>query len=292
MHGEIDTFLYTLKVEKGFSSQTVISYASDLRQFAEFVGESYGLEAISKTVLRRFLSHLNRQGYARSTVSRKISCLRSFFNDLVKRGVLVSNPALAIELPRKGRPLPLFLYPDEILALLSSIGDGPLGLRDRALLELLYATGCRASEITSMRCDAIDWYGQTFTVMGKGSRERVVHFGSLAAEALRTYLNVARPNLCAEEKQKTLFVNYRGTALSQRSLGRIVEKYVNKASLNTGISPHSLRHSFATHLLDNGADLRTVQELLGHRNLSTTQIYTHVTGERLRAVYRHTHPRA
>ena len=290
MYEYIDSFILTLRAG-GASEKTIISYAGDLRQFADSLGEGISWERVSKPELRRFLAHLNREGYAKTTVSRKVSCLRSFFNHLIKCGLMESNPALSIELPRKGKPLPLFLYPEEILSLLQGIEQNPLGHRDRALLELLYATGCRTSEMVSIRLDGIDWYEYTIKVSGKGSKERLVHFGEQAAKALKVYLRDARPSFCKAEEM-SLFLNYRGSALSQRSVGRIVEKHVNRAALNSGISPHSLRHSFATHLLDNGADLRTVQELLGHSNLSTTQIYTHVTSERLKSIYALTHPRA
>jgi integrase/recombinase XerC len=292
MYSTIDSFLFVLKVEKGASEKTIISYSGDLRQFADFLGEEFQWERVSKAEIRRFLSHLNREGYSRSTVSRKISCLRSFFNYMVREEGLPANPALAVELPRQRKSLPLFLYPEEITALMDSVDDTVLGLRDRAILELLYATGCRASELIAIEVRDLEWQSNTIIVRGKGNKERLVHFGAQAASALRNYLNSSRSSLCRDGNTTRLFVNYRGTSLSQRSLGRIVEKYVGRAALNLGLSPHSLRHSFATHLLDNGADLRTVQELLGHGNLSTTQVYTHVTSERLRAVYRDSHPRA
>ena len=290
MHGYIDSFILTFRAG-GASEKTIISYAGDLRQLVDFLGEGFLWEKVTKADLRRFLSYLNREGYAKTTVSRKVSCLRSFFNHLMRCGIMETNPALAIELPRKGKPLPLFLYPEEVLSLLNGIDQDPLGQRDRALLELLYATGCRASEIVSIKSDGLDWYEYTITVVGKGSKERVVHFGEQAALALKHYISNGRSSIC-RGGERSLFLNYRGTALSQRSVGRIVDKHVRRAALNSGISPHSLRHSFATHLLDNGADLRTVQELLGHSNLSTTQIYTHVSSERLKSVYTLTHPRA
>lgn len=292
MYEEIDAFLFSLRVEKGASEHTVSSYATDLRQFVDLVDDNSGWERVSKAELRRFLSHLNRSGYSRRTVSRKVSCLRSFFRYLVREGVLTANPVMSIELPKQGKALPMFFYPEEMAALLASTDTGPLGVRDRAMLELLYATGCRASELMGIDVNDIDWQQQSIRVIGKGNKERIVHFGAGAREALDIYLREARPLLCKTPKVKSLFVNYRGTALSQRSLGRIVDKYVNKAALHDGLSPHSLRHSFATHLLDNGADLRAVQELLGHKNISTTQIYTHVTSERLKKVYESFHPRA
>ena len=282
-----------MRVEKGAAQHTLNSYAHDLRQFMEFAGEDIQWERVSKAELRRFLSHLNRQGYSRRTVSRKVSCLRSFFRFLLKEEIISSNPALDIELPKQGKSLPLFFYPDEMTAFFNSIEDSPLGIRDRALLELLYATGCRASELVSIELPDLDWADCTITVMGKGAKERLLYFGSQAKKALEQYVRQARPQLCRGDKDtKRLFVNYRGGPLSQRSVGRIVDKYLSIAALNTDLSPHSLRHSFATHLLDNGADLRTVQELLGHKNISTTQVYTHVSSERMKKVYQNSHPRA
>ncbi len=292
MYDEIDAFLFSLRIEKGASDHTVSSYATDLRQFVDFIGENMGWERVTKAELRRFLSHLNREGLSRRTVSRKVSCLRSFFRYLVREGALGANPVMSIELPKQGKALPMFFYPEEMASLLASTESGPLGVRDRAILELLYATGCRAAELVSIRVNDIHWQQQSIRVVGKGNKERIVYFGAGAREALDLYLRNGRQLLCRDAKVVALFVNYRGTPLSQRSLGRVIDKYVDKAALHDGFSPHSLRHSFATHLLDNGADLRAVQELLGHKNISTTQIYTHVTSDRLKRVYENAHPRA
>lgn len=292
LYDEIDAYLFSLRIEKGASEHTVSSYATDLRQFMDFVGDNIGWERLTKAELRRFLSHLNRAGLSRRTVSRKVSCLRSFFRHLVREGVVSVNPVMSIELPKQGKALPMFFYPEEMAALLASTDTGPLGVRDRAILELLYATGCRAAELMSIEVGDINWQQQSIRVIGKGNKERIVYFGAGAREALDVYLRQGRPALCDDKRVAALFVNYRGTPLSQRSLGRVIDKYVDKAALHEGFSPHSLRHSFATHLLDNGADLRAVQELLGHKNISTTQIYTHVTSDRLKKVYENAHPRA
>ncbi|KAF0195843.1 MAG: integrase/recombinase XerC [Bacillota bacterium] len=292
MDSNLDNFILSLKVEKGYSEKTIVSYAHDLSQFMSFVGLDTQWERITKADVRRFLSYLNHQGYAKSSVSRKISCLRSFFNFLVRTEGLTGNPAAAVALPKRKKTLPVFLYAKEMELMLSTPDHSPLGCRDRALLEILYATGCRASEISGLRVSDIEWSSRTLKVMGKGSKERIVPFGKLAEVQLKTYINDVRPCLVASQGTLHVFVNYRGTKLSQRSLGRIVDKYVERAALQTGVTPHSLRHTFATHLLDNGADLRSVQELLGHANVSTTQIYTHVTGERIKAVYSKAHPRA
>lgn len=292
MDANIDLYLLALRAEKGYSDKTIISYAHDLRQFCEFVGADKQWEGISKADLRRFLSHLSHQGYAKSSVARKISCLRSFFEYLLRNNIVPLNPATTIELPKRGKPLPTFLYAKEMEHLLSLPANTPLGIRDRALLEMLYATGCRASEIIGLKLLDIDWLSRTIKVMGKGAKERIVPFGRLAESHLREYIDKARAALALGQECSYVFVNYRGTTLSQRSLGRIVKKYVVQASFELGVTPHSLRHTFATHMLDNGADLRSVQELLGHVSISTTQVYTHVTGERIKTVYGKSHPRA
>ena len=225
-------------------------------------------------------------------MARKVSCLRSFFDFLAKHRFVDSNPARGLELPRRAKRLPVFLYQKEMDLLLSLPDASPLGLRDRALLELLYATGCRASEVIGLKLDSLDYRARTVLVQGKGARERLVPFGSHAATSLKNYIEQGRVKLARGNAEERLFLNRWGKPLSQRSLGRIMDKYVDKAALTLGVTPHTLRHTFATHLLENGADLRSVQELLGHVNVSTTQIYTHVTRERLRAVYNLTHPRA
>lgn len=292
MDSSLDNFILSLRVEKGYSDKTIVSYSHDLRQFTSLLGLDIKWEDITKADIRRFLSYLNQQGYAKSSVSRKISCLRSFFNFLVRTEGLAGNPAAAIEIPRRKKTLPVFLYAKEMELMLNTPDNSSLGCRDKALLEVLYATGCRASEISGLRVTDVDWPSRTIRVMGKGSKERIVPFGKQAEAQLKLYINDVRPHLVASQRTVHVFVNYRGTKLSQRSLGRIVDKYVERAALQTGVTPHSLRHTFATHLLDNGADLRSVQELLGHANVSTTQIYTHVTGERIKAVYSKAHPRA
>lgn len=291
LNNAYDQYLLSLRVEKGYSEKTVVSYAHDLGQFRIFIQDKLPAE-VTRVDIRRFLAHLSSSGYAKSSVSRKISCLRSFFDFLIRAGVHNSNPAALVELPRRKKTLPVFLYEKDMERLLGMPDDSLLGLRDRALLELLYATGCRASEIIGLRVEDIDWGTRTLKVMGKGAKERIVPFGRLSAVSLRTYLDVARPELVAGRNICRVFLNYRGTPLSQRSLGRIVDKYIAKGALELGVTPHSLRHTFATHLLDNGADLRTVQELLGHASVSTTQMYTHVTGERIKSVYSKAHPRA
>jgi len=286
----INHYLLSLRVERGCSEKTLTSYSLDLRQFREYVGDK-PISALVPGDVRKFIAQLAKRGYAKSSLARKISCLRSFFSFLVRTEVGVTNVAAAIDLPRQRRALPTVLYEDDVDKLLTSAEGETLALRDRALLELLYATGCRASEIAALKLSDIDWSACTLRVMGKGAKERIVPFGKIAREHLRSYVNSLRAKLVTDRSVRHVFVNYRGTPLSRRSLGRIVDKYVQQGEF-AGVTPHALRHSFATHLLDNGADLRAVQELLGHTSISTTQVYTHVSKERIKAVYNKTHPRA
>lgn len=286
----IDRYMLSLRVEKGCSDRTLSSYALDLRQFREYVGDK-SVTALAPGDVRRFIAQLAKRGYAKSSLSRKISCLRSFFRFLVQTEEAATNIAAAIDLPRQRRALPTVLYENDVDELLALAQGEDLAQRDRALLELLYATGCRASEIATLKLSDIDWSTCTLRVMGKGAKERIVPFGKIAAEHLKSYIELLRPKLVADRSVRHVFVNYRGTPLSRRSLGRVVAKYVQRGDF-AGVTPHALRHSFATHLLDNGADLRAVQELLGHTSVSTTQVYTHVSKERIKAVYNKAHPRA
>ncbi|MBT9152032.1 MAG: Tyrosine recombinase XerD [Firmicutes bacterium] len=292
MEKHISGFLLNLSTDKGFSPKTIASYAHDLAQFAHFFGDAKDVKDVSRVDMRSFLAHLYKQGYAKSSGARKISCLRSFFAYLQREQVIEGNPARQISLPRRRRTLPLFLHRPDMEKLLASPRDYLLEQRDSALLELLYATGCRASEIVSLRLDSFDWYSRTLRVMGKGGKERQVPFGRIAGDCLLRYLEEVRPRLLANPQVVHFFLNYSGHPLSQRSIGRILDKHLKRTNLPGETTPHSLRHSFATHMLDNGADLRSVQELLGHSSVSTTQIYTHVTSERIRAVYNKAHPRA
>lgn len=290
----IDSFLSYLKGVKNESNNTIKSYAEDLNQFLEYLKQNKISEPVFKSVdypvLRGFLAHLNERQLSKRTVARKASAIRTFFRYLVTEGVIQENAALSlkgIKLPKK---LPVFLYPPEIEALLSGPADDVLGIRDRAVIELLYATGMRVGELVSLKLKDLNMGTDFIIVFGKGSRERVVFFGSKAAASLEEYLKKSRPFLAKDTACDFVFLNKNGTGITDRSIRRIIKKYVNMASLNQKISPHALRHSFATHMLENGADLKTVQELLGHVSLSTTQIYTHVTKERLKQVYTRTFP--
>jgi integrase/recombinase XerC len=296
-------FLTYVEHERNFSAHTVRSYTADLVQFAGFlrggasedeIGEKEVSERIRKVApldLRRYLADLKRADYSRATVARKLATLRSFYKFLAREGEVSRNPVKLIRTPRQERRLPKFLQPGEVERLLAATkGDDLLALRDAAILEVLYSTGMRVSEVVALDLEHVDPIGEVVRVRGKGKRERLAPLGSYALRALGRYL-AARADTGPIDK-KAVFVNRHGRRLSMRSVRRKLAKYLAIAGLDPKVSPHTLRHSFATHMLERGADLRAVQELLGHRSLSTTQIYTHVTAGRLKEIYESAHPRA
>jgi integrase/recombinase XerC len=299
MEEALADFLRHLALEKNASALTVKSYREDLTQaVAFFKGRSAGAaprpEHLNTRSLRAYLAWLHEQGYSRSTVARRLAAVRSFLRFLCRQGVLESSPAEGLRGPRQDKKLPHFLSREDVGRLLEAPpADDPLGLRDRALLETLYSAGLRVSELTGLNLADVDLGDGLATVRGKGKRERLALLGPQAVAALEAWLPrraaVAGPRA---ERQPALFLNKNGTRLSSRSVGRLLEKYLALAGLDPRTSPHTLRHSFATHLLDAGADVRSVQELLGHRSLGTTQIYTHVSTQRLRESYHKAHPRA
>jgi integrase/recombinase XerC len=300
----IEAFIGFLAKQRGYSTNTLRAYRSDLKQFARFLAskgllkdkEVEGSEvAINLNVLRGYLANMSR-GLKRSTISRKLSAVRSLFLFLEKRKLMEGNPAAELSTPRRERYIPRYLPVDEAVALVEGPRDKtPIGLRDKAMLEVLYSCGVRVGELTSMNLSSIDYSERVVKVMGKGSKERIVPIGVHAVSALREYLEAAVPLRIRGKNLKSdqpLFLNAKGGRLSPRSVGRIIKKYVSKTGLPGDISPHAMRHTYATHLLDGGADLRSVQELLGHASLSTTQRYTHVTLDKLMEVYDKTHPRS
>ncbi len=293
-----ENFITYLQVEKNASIHTVRNYAEDLSQFLGFLEEEGVVfpERLDYLALRYFLAYLHRQDYERRTVARKLSAIRTFLRYLSREGILADTSWASVKTPRCGKKLPRFLYLEEMLRLLAAPDTtSPAGLRDAAILEVLYATGTRVSELVGMD-DDIDLHSGQAIVMGKGARERIVPFGRFAVRSVRSYLEYGRPALLRKNKEpgseKALWLNKYGRRLTDRGVRRIVDKYVYHAGLNGGLSPHSIRHSFATHLLNAGADIRVVQELLGHINVSTTQIYTHITKDRLKEIYKGAHPRA
>jgi len=298
MERDIDAFMEFMRSARQVSPHTLRGYAGDLVQCAAFLRQRFGVrawESADAPMVRRFLAALRAQEYERASIARKLSALRSFYKYLSRRGA-VSDPTVGIRAPRGHAKLPAFLYPEEVRDLLSAPpADTPLGLRDRALLEMLYATGMRASEIVGVQLAQVASGARELRIKGKGRRERIVLVGSYAAKALDEYLGQGRAALLggrAPGDEPALFLNRNGTRLTDRGLRRVVHKHVMRTSARRGISPHALRHTFATHLLEAGADLRVVQELLGHARLGTTQIYTHVTRSRLKEVYDRAHPRA
>jgi integrase/recombinase XerC len=294
---ELRRFMAHLETEKRASPHTLRAYVADLAQYAAFLAEQgAALVPSSPTLVRAFVARAAGSAGAVS-VGRKLSTLRSFYRFLVREGLAGSNPARAVASPKRPKRLPAVLPEEEAAALVEAPAalKGPLALRDRALLELLYASGLRVSELTGLDAGDVDLAQGLVRVLGKRRKERVVPFGSAASEALRHYLADGRPALVAGAAgpvQAALFLNHRGGRLTQRSVARRVSAWVLEAGLPRHVHPHVLRHSFATHLLANGADLRGIQELLGHASLSTTQRYTHVEWKRLAEVYDRAHPRA
>jgi tyrosine recombinase XerC len=290
MQRYIDKFMNYMKVEKNASAHTITNYTIDLNVFKDFLGGKE-IETVDHLSLRRYLAELRAKNYSKRTVARKLASLRSFFRFLFREGHIKKNPITAVLTPKLDKKLPVFLDTAQIDKLLSAPTDKNLaGLRDRALLETLYSTGIRVSELVGLDLSDIDFISGVIKVLGKGHKERVVPIGEPALAAIRKYADKR-----ADEKvndKDAVFLNKSGGRLTDRSVRRVLDKHIKMCSMSEKISPHSLRHSFATHLLDRGADLRSVQELLGHMNLSTTQIYTHVTMDRLKSVYDKAHPRA
>ena len=276
------------------SDLTIAAYHTDFHQFFNFAASEQGVEAEALTVeeidvyiVRSFLGILAEHGLQKKSIARKLAALRTFFKFLCREGVLQENPMQRVASPKMGRKLPGFLYADQMETLLqASDTETLLGARDQVILELLYGSGLRVSELVSLNRDNLDLEIGLLRVMGKGRKERVVPVTGYAAQAIINYLRKR------EDGKEALLLNYQGTRLSARSVRRILDKLVTRVSLEQRVHPHMLRHSFATHMLDGGADLRSVQELLGHYKLSSTQIYTHLTRERLKTVYVQAHPRA
>lgn len=290
----VDEFLVHIRVERNLSPRTITAYSSDLASFLDWASrEDADPLDLDPRRLRRYLADLDRAHYARRTIARRLAAVRSFYRFCVRRGYTESSPAAVLGTPKLHRELPE-VAPAQLLAALLEVPDAStaLGVRDRAILELLYASGIRVSELTGLDFGDVDLTGGTLRVMGKGSRERVVPMHPTAVRRLRAYLDTARPELANESSARAFFLNRLGTRLSAGGVRRLMHRHLEELGSSATITPHALRHSFATHLLEGGADLRTVQELLGHVALSTTQIYTHVSTKHLRDVHKGAHPRA
>jgi integrase/recombinase XerC len=298
MQSAVSGFLQYLKIERNCSSLTIKSYGEDLdsilEYFRDFAGGIPQVGSVTIASLRGYVAYLHECEYSRSTMARRLACLRSFFRYCCREQLAATNPAKALRTPRAGRRLPHFLSTEQVAQLLEAPpANQPMGLRDRAILETLYSAGLRVAELAAL--DLPDWNrdADILRVIGKGRKERVAPIGTYAAQALARWLDVRSPDAGAPvSHQGAMFLNHRGRRLTTRSVGRLLEKYIRQTGLDRLTTPHTLRHSFATHLLDGGADLRSVQELLGHKSLTTTQIYTHVSTTRLRETYEKAHPHA
>ncbi len=296
MHESIQSYLADLESQSQATSHTLRSYSDDMALFSRYLDENQAeAEAGDPTLadamrLRRYSAWLSSQGYAPSTIARRLASLRSFYRYLRRRGRVAVDPASGLRNPKQAQRLPRLLGVDDVIQLLDTVPvHTALGLRDRAMLETLYGGGLRVSELVGMNLDDLDCDGDLVRVRGKGRRERLTPVGQIAMHWIKQYLSIREAKSPFEH---AVFLNRYGKRLTTRSVGRLLEEHLARAGLMNAASPHTLRHSFATHLLDRGADLRSVQELLGHRNLTTTQIYTHVTRDRLLHIYQEAHPRA
>ena len=301
VYEHVKDFLTHLRVEKTASQLTLISYQTDLDQFFQFIAKHENLDirdiplsSLNHRTVREYISSMQKHEFRRSTIARKLAALRSFVKYLCRENVLEGNPIANVSTPKQEKRLPRFLYSMEIDILMDAPDIGKAtGIRDKAILETLYSSGVRVSELVGINLSDLDFAEELIKIRGKGNKERLAPLGSQAKESMTSYINRGRPYILKNKhvSDEALFLNKSGARLSARSVRNIVNKYVEQIALNQKVSPHTLRHSFATHLLNGGADLRTVQELLGHVKLSTTQIYTHLTTERLKTIHYETHPR-
>ncbi|MBE6151905.1 MAG: tyrosine recombinase XerC [Firmicutes bacterium] len=290
----VSKFLIYLEVEKNYSKYTILNYERDINDFISFLNKELvdNLNDVDYKLLRFYLNEMFNKKYSSKTVSRNLSSLRTFFKYLTKEHFIKTNPMVLISNPKEEKKLPTYLNYRELDKILEVPDQtSVIGLRDACILEILYSTGIRVGELVNIKLGDIDFIQKRIKILGKGNKERYVLFGKRGYEVLNKYLDKARPNLM-KEKTEYLFLNKRGTGVSVRTVEMIIDEIVRKSSIKFNVSPHTLRHTFATHMLDNGADLNSVSELLGHSNLNTTAIYTHVSNERLKQVYLNCHPRA
>ncbi|WP_110111218.1 site-specific tyrosine recombinase XerD [Bacillus sp. CGMCC 1.16541] len=297
MNDQIQDFIHYLVVERGLAKNTIDSYERDLKKYVQFlksVEQLQSVNEISRTHIIAFLRYLKEEQKSSKTIARHIASIRSFHQFLLREKVAEQDPTVHIETPQSERKLPKVLTTEEVDALLlASDTRTPLGIRDKAMLEVLYATGIRVSELVNLNLSDIHLTMGFIRCLGKGNKERIVPIGRMATEMITTYLNQARPTLAKQKNtDESLFLNHHGKRLTRQGFWKILKKLAREARIEKELTPHTLRHSFATHLLENGADLRAVQEMLGHADISTTQIYTHVTKARLKDVYNQFHPRA
>ncbi|MBM4235293.1 MAG: site-specific tyrosine recombinase XerD [Firmicutes bacterium] len=295
MEKQINNYMHYLAVEKGLSKNTLESYRRDLLKFIAFMNQIQisKPEEVDREALNIFIADLKKKGRATSTISRCIASTRSFFNYLLGEGLIAKNSTLELESPKLEKKLPRVMTTGEVDRLLAQpvIGENN-GLRDKAMLELLYASGIRVSELVSLNISDFDPRVGFLRCSGKGMKERIVPIGSLAINSVKNYLAESRPRFLKSNGETSLFLNQHGNRMTRQGFWKILKKYARKSNINGEITPHTLRHSFATHLLENGADLRSVQEMLGHSDISTTQIYTQITRRKIREIYDQSHPRA
>jgi integrase/recombinase XerD len=295
MDDHLQQFIHYLTVEKGLSKNTLESYKRDLKQYFGYLKKT-GHPNVEETTRQDIVSHLKAlrdQGKASSTISRSMASIRAFYQFLIRDQKIKNDPSVHLETPKIERRLPKVLSISEVETLLRAPQTStPFGQRDGAMLELLYATGIRVSELISLTTEDVHLQMGFIKCMGKGSKERIIPLGKVAIDSLETYIQAGRVKLNTKKRENALFLNHHGNPISRQGFWKIIKKHAKDAGIKKEITPHTLRHSFATHLLENGADLRSVQEMLGHADISTTQIYTHVTKTRLKDVYSKAHPRA
>lgn len=291
MEDALQDFLHYLHIERGVSENTLTSYKRDLRAYLYFMRIADPNE-IKRYHIVNYLQHLNQQGKATTTIARNLSAIRTFHQFLLREGIASQDPSHQLETPKKSRKLPKVLSSKDVEALLDIESNTPLSIRNKAMLELMYATGLRVTELVELTLDDLHLEMGFVRCMGKGSKERIIPVGRMAKEAMDIYLQSARPTLLKKQRTDKVFLNHLGRPITRQGFWKIIKELSIEKNIQKEITPHTLRHSFATHLLENGADLRAVQEMLGHADISTTQIYTHVTKARLKDVYQSFHPRA
>lgn len=285
----VKSFLNYLKVYKNYSELTIKNYYNDLTEFSLYIKKD--LTRVKKEDIKSYLKYLFDKDNSNRTVSRKISTLKSFYKYLKENDVIKSSPALSIKYPKADKKLPNFVHYNELESMINATKKDTFYERDDSIIELMYATGVRVSELVNIKLDDIDFETNSIRILGKGSYMRTVYFGEYARDAIFKYMNGLRIKLLNGKESEYLFLNKNGNNITTRGIAKIIDKIVRETEVKTKVSPHTLRHTFATHLLDNGCDLRSVQELLGHKNINTTEVYTHVTSERLKDVYFKSHPR-
>lgn len=286
----ISAFTDYLEYEKNYSEMTISSYDKDLKEFLSFYNGD--LSEVIKNDITNYLKFLYDKNNSKTTVSRKISTLKSFYKFMALKGFIKDNPVDMVSFPRKEKKLPNYVTEGELGEVIDTSLNRPNNERDNLIIELLYATGVRVSELCNIKLSDIDFSNKTIRILGKGSYERIVYFGDYAYDALNKYINGERCKILDGKDNNFLFVSRSGAKISDRSVRYILDNIVSKSNINKNVSPHTMRHTFATHLLNNGCDVKTVQQFLGHKHLATTEVYTHVSSERLKSVYKQAHPRA